>query len=225
MPIPGFGNDRINAAFSDGAQLQGSSPTKLALETVKNLTGLNINYVAVVDFRGFSDLVNNLDGVYIPVDEYYLHTQPRTTPRRSMSATRIDVKPGYQLLHGADALAFSRYRHTDRTSTETPASRRSCAFEQRAASRFHGVSLTDLPDIKNLLDTISHNVQIGAHGGAPSVHTFIKYATLAPSLAGHFVSSRLEATTGMEGTASVVRPPTRPRPQDGFAPGFNRPRR
>ena len=38
----------------------------------------------------------------------------------------------------------------------------------------------------------------------PSVRTFIKYATLAPSLAGHFVSSRLEATTGMEGTASVV---------------------
>ena len=75
VPIPGFGNDRINAAFSDGAQLQGSSPTKLALETVKNLTGLKINYVAVVDFRGFSDLVNNLDGVYVPVDEYYLHTK------------------------------------------------------------------------------------------------------------------------------------------------------
>ena len=57
VPIPGFGYDRINAAFSDGAQVQGSSPTKLALETVKNLTGLKINYVAVVDFRGFSDLV------------------------------------------------------------------------------------------------------------------------------------------------------------------------
>ena len=206
VPIPGFGNDRINAAFSDGAQLQGSSPTKLALETVKNLTGLNINYVAVVDFRGFSDLVNNLDGVYIPVDEYYLHTQATNDASPiDERYSAIDVKPGYQLLHGADALAFSRYRHTDsdfyRNARQQTFLR---AFEQRAASRFHGVSITDLPDIKNLLDTISHNVQIGAHGGAPSVHTFIKYATLAPSLAGHFVSSRLEATTGMEGTASVV---------------------
>ena len=117
----------------------------------------------------------------------------------------IDVKPGYQLLRGPDALAFSRYRHTDsdfyRNARQQTFLR---AFEQRAASRFHGVSITDLPDIKSLLDTISHNVQIGAHGGAPSVRTFIKYATLAPSLAGHFVSSRLEATTGMEGTASVV---------------------
>jgi LCP family protein required for cell wall assembly len=206
VPIPGFGNDRINAAFSDGAQLQGSSPTKLALETVKNLTGLKINYVAVVDFRGFSDLVNDLDGVYIPVDEYYLHTKAANDASPiSDRYSVIDVKPGYQLLHGPDALAFSRYRHTDsdfyRNARQQTFLR---AFEQRAASRFHGVSITDLPDIKKLLDTISHNVQIGAHGGAPSVRTFIKYATLAPSLAGHFVSSRLEATTGMEGTASVV---------------------
>ena len=206
VDIPGFGNDRINAAFSDGAQLQGSSPTKLALQTVKNLTGLKINYVGVVDFRGFSDLVNNLGGVYVPVDEYYLHTQ--ATNDASPVADRysaIDVKPGYQLLYGANALAFSRYRHTDsdfyRNARQQTFLR---AFEQRAASRFHGISLTDLPDIKNLLDTISSNVQIGAKGGSPSVRTFVKYATLAPSLAGHFVTARLEATTGMEGDASVV---------------------
>ena len=166
VPIPGFGYDRINAAFSDGAQLQGSSPTKLALQTVKNLTGLKINYVAVVDFRGFSDLVNDLHGVYVPVDEYYLHT--KATNDASLIGDRysvIDVKPGYQLLRGPDALAFSRYRHTDsdfyRNARQQTFLR---AFEQRAASRFHGVSITDLPDIKALLDTISHNVQIGAQG-------------------------------------------------------------
>jgi LCP family protein required for cell wall assembly len=206
VDIPGFGQDRINAAFSDGAQAPGSSPTKLALETVKNLTGLNVNYVAVVDFRGFSDLVNEVGGVYLPVDEYYLHT-------RAMNAASgfgdqyaaIDIKPGYQLLYGRGALAFSRYRHTDsdfyRNARQQTFLR---AFEQRAASRFHGISITDLPDIRRLLETVSRNVQIGAKGGAPSWRTFVKYATLAPSLAGHFVSSRLEATTGMEGTASVV---------------------
>jgi LCP family protein required for cell wall assembly len=206
VEIPGFGQDRINAAFSDGAQAPGSSPTKLALETVKNLTGLKINYVAVVDFRGFSDLVDDLGGVYLPVDEYYLHTQAMN--EASAFGDRyaaIDVKPGYQLLYGKGALAFSRYRHTDsdfyRNARQQTFLR---AFEQRAATRFHGISITDLPDIKNLLDTVSRNVQIGAKGGAPGWRTFVKYATLAPSLAGHFVSARLQATTGMEGTASVV---------------------
>jgi len=206
VEIPGFGQDRINAAFSDGAQAPGSSPTKLALETVKNLTGLKVNYVAVVDFRGFSDLVDDLGGVYLPVDEYYLHTQAMN--EASAFGDRyaaIDVKPGYQLLYGKGALAFSRYRHTDsdfyRNARQQTFLR---AFEQRAATRFHGISITDLPDIKKLLDTVSHNVQIGAKGGAPGWRTFVKYVTLAPSLAGHFVSARLEATTGMEGTASVV---------------------
>ena len=127
VPIPGFGNDRINAAFSDGAQLQGSSPTKLALETVKNLTGVKINYVAVVDFRGFADLVNNLDGVYVPVDEYYLHT--KATNDASPIGERysvIDVKPGYQLLHAPTPWPTAGTATPTPTSTETPASRRSC---------------------------------------------------------------------------------------------------
>jgi LCP family protein required for cell wall assembly len=206
VDIPGFGQDRINAAFSDGAQLQGSSPTKLALETVKQLTGLKVNYVTVVDFRGFADLVDDLGGVYLPVDEYYLHTRAMNEASAFGDRyTTIDVKPGYQLLYGKGALAYSRYRHTDsdfyRNARQQTFLR---AFEQRAASRFHGISITDLPDIKKLLETVSRNVQIGAKGGAPSWRTFVKYATLAPSLAGHFVSARIAATTGMEGTASVV---------------------
>src|SRR6476646_9641510 len=226
VPIPGFGNDRINAAFSDGAQLQGSSPTKLALETVKNLTGLNINYVAVVDFRGFSDLVNNLDGVYIPVDEYYLHTQATNDALPiDERYSAIDVKPGYQLLHGADALAFSRYRHTDsdfyRNARQQTFLR---AFEQRAASRFHGVSITDLPDIKNLLDTISHNVQIGAHGGAPSVHTFIKYATLAPSVVHATPDAIHKAVYGFTHPQTLASPtgqlPTGRKPKKPKTPKF-----
>ena len=64
--------------------------------------------------------------------------------------------------------------------------------------------MSDFPDIKALIETIANNVQIGAKGGAPGVRTFVKYATLAPSLAGHFVTARLQATTGMEGSASVV---------------------
>ena len=54
---------------------------------MKNLTGLKINYVAVVDFRGFSDLVNDLHGVYVPVDEYYLHTKATNDASRSAIAT------------------------------------------------------------------------------------------------------------------------------------------
>src|SRR4051794_35349931 len=56
--------DRINAAYADC----GSVGT---LETVKNLTGLPINYLITVNFRGFKQIVNRLGGVWVDVDRRY----------------------------------------------------------------------------------------------------------------------------------------------------------
>jgi len=57
--------DRINAAFSECGALG-------SVETVRALTGLPINYFITVNFRGFTELVNNLGGVWIDVDHRYL---------------------------------------------------------------------------------------------------------------------------------------------------------
>jgi len=46
VQIPGHGTDKINAAYEMGGP-------KLTLKTVKALTGLRINHVINVDFRGF----------------------------------------------------------------------------------------------------------------------------------------------------------------------------
>ena len=99
-----------------------------------------------------------------------------------------------------------RFRHTDSDFYRTARQQTFLhAFEQRACDRFHGICLTDLRDIKNLIDTISSNVDIAAaSGGTERAHVAQVRDARATSLAGHFVSSRLEAATGMEGAASVV---------------------
>jgi LCP family protein required for cell wall assembly len=199
VPIPGFGDDKINAAYSDGGP-------KLTLETVKEVTGLHVNYLIGVNFHSFISLVNNLGGVYIPVDEAYIHTQAANQalpPGERWSV--INILPGYQLLNGANALAFSRFRHTDSDFYRNARQQTFLhAFEQKVSDRFHGISLTDLGTIKAIIDTISGNVDIaGAHGGI-GIQTMIKYATLAYASRGHLVSSRLQAGTGMIGAASVV---------------------
>ena len=58
--------DRINAAYACG----GSTAT---LETVKHLTGLNINYLIAVNFHGFRQIVDKLGGVWIDVDRRYFN--------------------------------------------------------------------------------------------------------------------------------------------------------
>ena len=197
--IPGYGQDKINAAYSDGGP-------KLTLETVKELTGLHVNYLIGVNFHSFVSLVNNLGGVYIPVDEAYIHTEAANNalpPGERWSV--INLLPGYQLLNGANALAFSRFRHTDSDFYRNARQQTFLhAFEQKVSDRFHGISLTDLGTIRSIIDTISGNVDVaGAHGGI-GIQTMIRYATLAYASRGHLIASRLQAGTGMIGAASVV---------------------
>ena len=60
--IPGFGNDKINAAYRFGG-------AKLMVETVEQLLGIEINHVAIVDFAGFRDLIDSLGGIDIELDK------------------------------------------------------------------------------------------------------------------------------------------------------------
>jgi LCP family protein required for cell wall assembly len=90
---------RINEAYSTCGP-QG------ALETVRNLTGLPVNYLVTVNFVGFVRLVAELGGVWMDVDHRYFN--PPGTGYAS-----IDLHPGYQRLNGRQALDFVRYRHAD----------------------------------------------------------------------------------------------------------------
>src|SRR5262249_25305777 len=104
VDIPGVGTDKINAAYGIGGP-------KLTLQTVKQLTGLEINHLVNVDFTGFARAVNAIGCVYVDVDRRYFH-QNGPTPSASDYA-EINLQPGYQALCGFDALSYARYRHTD----------------------------------------------------------------------------------------------------------------
>src|ERR671911_291235 len=58
--------DRINQAYAD-CEEQG------ALQTVKALTGLDVNYLITVNFRGFTRLVDRLGGAWLDVDRRYFN--------------------------------------------------------------------------------------------------------------------------------------------------------
>jgi polyisoprenyl-teichoic acid--peptidoglycan teichoic acid transferase len=125
VQIPGRGTDKLNAAYSYGG-------AKLTLKTVKALTGLTVNHVINVDFKGFREGVNAIGCVYVDVDRTYFNNnvgvaQPYAT---------INVKAGYQRLCGQDALDYVRYRHED---TDIVRSARQQDFLRQAKSQV-GVS-------------------------------------------------------------------------------------
>jgi len=96
--IPGHGVDKLNAAYADGG-------VKLTVRTIKLLTGLRINHVVNIDFRGFRKAVNALGCVYVDVDRHYYNA--------SGTYAKINVQAGYQQICGPAALDYVRYRHDD----------------------------------------------------------------------------------------------------------------
>jgi LCP family protein required for cell wall assembly len=89
--------DRFNSAFA----LAGPACT---IKTFESLTGIKINHAVIVDFLGFSNVVDALGGIDVclnfPVNE------------PSAGGAGIALPAGQQTLRGSDALGLMRARYT-----------------------------------------------------------------------------------------------------------------
>ena len=169
---------KINEAFTQGG-------TKCVIETVRNLTGVPINYYITVDFEGFNKIVNNLGGVYMDVDHRYFNDN--TSGGELYSA--IDLHPGYQKLGGATALSYVRFRHTDNDFYRNA---RQQEFVKAVKHQISGLSgVFALPGI---VDSMAKSVTVGSGGGkALDFNSVLAYARLAYELpSGNLFQPRLE---------------------------------
>jgi LCP family protein required for cell wall assembly len=100
VPIPGYGEDKINAAFA-----MGGAP--LLAQTVEQATGLRLDHYAEIGFGGFAVMVDAVGGVTMcPAD-------PISDPLAG-----IDLPAGCQKLNGRNALGFVRSRATPRADLD-----------------------------------------------------------------------------------------------------------
>jgi len=180
--------DRINAAFS----LCGPQGT---VETVKALTGLPINYLVAVNFRGFVRVVDKLGAAWIDVDRRYLNTHGGPA-----GFATINLQPGYQLLGGYQALDYVRYRHTDSDIYRVA---RQQQFVRAFKDQLH--ARLDPLKVLGLVKDITRNVEVGQGGGHPlSLRTIASWALFAYNLPpGHFFQSKIQ---GLEGYAELTTP-------------------
>ena len=133
VEIPGYGASRINAAFQLGG------PT-LALRTVKDLTGLEINHIAFVDFDRFRELIDSVGGIDLTVPRPILSNRfdcPYATFSRCQSWDGWRFEKGTQHMSGRQALIYSRIRENrlDRSETDLDRARRQQQVIQATASK------------------------------------------------------------------------------------------
>jgi LCP family protein required for cell wall assembly len=94
VDIPGYGFNKINAAYSFGGP-------KLLAKTVQDVTGLYINHYMEIGFGGFVHVVNAVGGVRLCVP-HAIHDQ----------ASGVHLHKGCQNVDGGEALSFVRDRHS-----------------------------------------------------------------------------------------------------------------
>ncbi len=84
---------RFNYAFTQGGP-------GCTVKTVESITGITIEHFAVLDFRGFTSVVNALGGVEVCIPEDV-----------NDNKSKLFIKAGLQTLNGEDSLAYVRTRY------------------------------------------------------------------------------------------------------------------
>jgi LCP family protein required for cell wall assembly len=105
VPIPGHGQNRINAAYQFGGPV-------LTIKTIEALTGLKINHIAIVDFNEFKKVIDEIGGITVNVPKPILSNRfdcPYTAARcRTWQGWRFGK--GEQHMDGERALIYTRIR-------------------------------------------------------------------------------------------------------------------
>lgn len=100
VEVPGYGSDKINAAFTLGG-------APLLAQTVEQATGLRLDHYAEIGFDGFAVMVDAIGGVTMCLDD------PISDPLAG-----IDLPAGCQKLDGRSALGYVRTRATPRADLD-----------------------------------------------------------------------------------------------------------
>jgi LCP family protein required for cell wall assembly len=95
VDVPGYdGRKKMNASFFLGGP-------ELVRQTIKQNFDIDVQYYAMIDFKGFEKVIDALepDGVEVNVE-------------KAMSKNiGVSLKPGLQKLNGKELLGYARFRH------------------------------------------------------------------------------------------------------------------
>ena len=110
VKIPGYGSDKINAAYEIGGPRKTVATVKKPVPR-RHRPGLPDQQRHQRQLRRLPAAVNYIGGVYVDVDRRYFNDNTTAGPAQGYAT--INIQPGYQKLKGQDALDYVRYRHGD----------------------------------------------------------------------------------------------------------------
>lgn len=131
------------------AELEGQ---KAVRDVMGKLFGIDVKYAAIINFKGFSDVVDVLGGVTVNVDMRMKYTD-------TADGTEIDLEKGVQKLDGDNALDFVRYRKSnDGTNMSSDFDRNRRQSEVLGAIVDKMMSLGGVVKVGSVIDSVADNI-------------------------------------------------------------------
>jgi LCP family protein required for cell wall assembly len=113
VDIPGIGPDKINGAYNYGVLASPDDPVAgvaKVRDTIESMFGIPIDGYVLVDFSGFSDVVDAMGGITVDVPYEIVDNE---YPTENYGVETIHFEPGVQEMNGEQALIYVRTRHAD----------------------------------------------------------------------------------------------------------------
>jgi LCP family protein required for cell wall assembly len=156
VEIPGYGQERINAAYAIGEARSQGSGMQLLKATLARVLGVTVHYYAMVDYRGLVKVVDTIGGVTVDVN---MPIKDDEFPTEDYGYTRIYIPAGLQHMDGTMAMQYARSRHADNDFGRSKRQQ-----QILMAIRDQGVRLDLFPKlptlISNLADTVRTDLNI-----------------------------------------------------------------
>lgn len=180
VDIPGFGRDKINAAYFDGGP-------QLQANTIAALTGIRPAFILVTGFDGFQAMINEIGGVDVDVP----------FPMNDVFS-QAHFAAGVHHMDGRDALAFSRNRHIDQGDLKRTEDQGSVIIAALAKVRADSSPL----GVFRSLTTLLRHTKVSAGVGAGDLYHLARLALSVDP--GKIRNVSMPATEGVVGAADVV---------------------
>ena len=140
----GYASNKINSSAVGGASC--------VINTLNNLTGIEIDYYVKINFKGVVDLVNAVNGIEVDVPIEFCEQDSN----RYFGEFEICLKKGLQTLNGEQALALSRHRKTLLTGDFQRVQHQQLVVEALATK---AKTIRNVDQFYDVLNAISNNIE------------------------------------------------------------------
>lgn len=127
-----------------------------AYQETKNIFGqylnIPIDYVMIVDFKAFEEVINQLGGIDVDVDIDMRYVDPT-------DGTDINLQQGSQKLDGKQALDFVRYRMSNRGTAQSSDFQRNERQQKVVAAVIDEINVFTVFNLNGIFNAVGDNIK------------------------------------------------------------------